>query len=134
MRAPRRFVGEESLDGRATDVGLLTPETTLERDEAERAESALQAALDALGDEDQVILRYRFVQGLQVSQISRLTGLEQKPLYRRIEGILRVLRRAMEAQGLTREQVMAVVGNPGVDIGKTIDWPGPEKRAERPSL
>ena len=107
---------------------------TLDRDEAERAESALQAALDALGHDDQVILKYRFVFGLQVSQISRLTGLEQKPLYRRLEGLLKVMRREMEAQGLTREQVMAVVGNPGLDIGKTIDWPDPEKRPERPSL
>lgn len=130
VRMPRRFVGDESLDEVAADAGLATPETTLGADEGERAESALHAALDALGYEDQVILKYRFVYGLQVSQISRVTGLEQKPLYRRLEGIFKVMRREMEAQGLTREQVLAVVGDPGLDIGKAISWPDLEKRPE----
>jgi RNA polymerase sigma factor (sigma-70 family) len=131
VRTPRRFVGEEALE----EVAALPPvDATLRRDEAQRAESALGAALDALGSEDQVILKYRFVYGLQVSQISRMTGLEQKPLYRRLEGILKVMRREMEAQGLTREHVMAVVGSPGVDIGGSMAWPEREKRPERPSL
>jgi hypothetical protein len=74
------------------------------------------------------------VYGLQVSKIARLTGLEQKPLYRRLEGILKVMRREMEAHGLTREQVLAVVGNPDHDMGKTINWLDLEKRPEvRPS-
>ena len=133
-RTPRRFVGEDTLAEVAADAGLPAADAGLQRDEAQRAESALHAALDALGHEEQVILKYRFVYGLQISQISRLTGLEQKPLYRRFEAILKVMRREMEAQGLTREQVMAVVGSPGVDIGETMEWPGPEKRPGRPSL
>ena len=134
VRTPRRFVGEEILDEVAADAGLAVPERALHRDEAEQAESALHAALDALGYEDQVILKYRFVYGLQVSKIARLTGLEQKPLYRRLEGILKVMRREMEAHGLTREQVLAVVGNPDHDMGKTINWLDLEKRPEvRPS-
>jgi len=130
VRTPRRFVGEESLDDVAADAGQATPATTVGRDEGDRAESALHAALNALGNEDQIILKYRFVYALQVSQISRLTGLEQKPLYRRLEGIFKVMRREMEAQGLTREQVLAVVGNPDLEMGKTINWPDLEKRPE----
>ena len=130
VRTPRRFVGEESLDEVAADAGSATPATTVGRDEGDRAESALHAALNALGNEDQIILKYRFVYALQVSQISRLTGLEQKPLYRRLEGIFKVMRREMEAQGLTREQVLAVVGNPDLEMGKTINWPDLEKRPE----
>ena len=130
VRTPRRFVGEESLDEVAVDAGPATPATTVGRDEGDRAESALHAALNALGNEDQIILKYRFVYALQVSQISRLTGLEQKPLYRRLEGIFKVMRREMEAQGLTREQVLAVVGNPDLEMGKTINWPELEKWPE----
>ena len=130
VRTPRRFVGEESLNEVAADAGPATPATTVGRDEGDRAESALHAALNALGNEDQIILKYRFVYALQVSQISRLTGLEQKPLYRRLEGIFKVMRREMEAQGLTREQVLAVVGNPDLEMGKTINWPDLEKRPE----
>ena len=74
--------------------------------------------------------QYRFVHGLQVSQIARLTGLQQKPLYRQLEGILKVIRREMEAQGLTREQMLAVVGNPEFDTGRPIEWPDLEKRSE----
>jgi DNA-directed RNA polymerase specialized sigma24 family protein len=133
-RTPRRFVGEEALADVAADAGLPAADAGLRQDEARRAEAALHAALDALGHEEQVILKYRFEHGLQVSQIARLTGLEQKPLYRRLEAILKVMRREMEAQGLTREQVMAVVGSPGVDIGQTTEWPDPEKRPDRPSL
>ena len=133
-RTPRRFVGEEHLQEVAADAGLPAIDPAVEQDEAERTELALQAALEALGHEDQVILKYRFVHGLQVSLISRLTGLDQKPLYRRIEGILRILRRELEAHGLTRDQVIAVVGSPGVEIGKTIHWPGAETGPERPSL
>jgi DNA-directed RNA polymerase specialized sigma24 family protein len=130
VRTPRRFVGEDV----PSDAAMPPVDATLRRDEAQRAESALGAALDALGSEDQIILKYRFVYGLQVSEISRMTGLEQKPLYRRLEGILTVMRRQMEAQGLTREHVMAVVGSPGIDIGGTRAWPEREKRSERPSL
>jgi DNA-directed RNA polymerase specialized sigma24 family protein len=130
VRTPRRFVGEDV----PSDAAMPPVDATLRRDEAQRAESALGAALDALGSEDQIILKYRFVYGLQVSEISRMTGLEQKPLYRRLEGILTVMRREMEAQGLTREHVMAVVGSPGIDIGGTRAWPEREKRSERPSL
>jgi RNA polymerase sigma factor (sigma-70 family) len=134
VRTPRRFLGEEALEDVPSDAALPPADATLRRDEAQRAESALETALRGLGPEDQVILKYRFVYGLQVSQISRMTGLEQKPLYRRLEGILKVMRREMEAQGLTREHVMAVVGSPGVDIGGTMAWPEREKRPERPSL
>jgi RNA polymerase sigma factor (sigma-70 family) len=133
-RTTRRFVGEEALEDVPANAALSPVDATFRRDQAQRAESALHAALDALGSEDQVILKYRFVHGLQVSQISRMTGLEQKPLYRRLEGILKVMRREMEAQGLTREHVMAVVGSPGIDLGGTMAWPEREKRPERPSL
>jgi RNA polymerase sigma factor (sigma-70 family) len=133
-RTPRRFVGEEALADVVADAGLPAADAGLRQSEAQRAESALHAALDALGQDEQVILKYRFVYGLQISQISRLTGLEQKPLYRRLEAILKVMRRQMEAQGLTREQVLAVVGSPGVDIGETMEWPDPEKRPDGPSL
>ena len=37
---------------------------------------------------------------------------------------------ARKAHGLTREQVLAVVGNPDLEMGKTINWPDLEKRPE----
>jgi hypothetical protein len=94
---------------------------------------ALDAVLRALGDEDRVILKYRFVHGLQISQISRLTGLEQKPLYRRFDGIIKTLRRELEARSVSREHVCALIGGTGIEIGP-IGWPDEESRSDRPSL
>ena len=132
VRTPRRFVGEEHLIAVPAD-GTPAVDSALLQDEAERAQLALDDALRALGDEDRVILKYRFVHGLQISQISRLTGLEQKPLYRRFEGIIKTLRSEFDARGVSREHVTALIGTPGVEIG-TVDWPDLENQPQRPSL
>jgi RNA polymerase sigma factor (sigma-70 family) len=133
VRTPRRFVGEEHLIAVPTDGTTPAVDRALLQDEAERAQLALDDALRALGDEDRVILKYRFVHGLQISQISRLTGLEQKPLYRRFEGIIKTLRGELDARGVSREHVTALIGTPGVEIG-TVDWPDVENQPQRPSL
>ena len=133
VRTPRRFVGEEHLIAVPTDGTTPAVDRALLQDEADRAQLALDGALRALGDEDRVILKYRFVHGLQISQISRLTGLEQKPLYRRFEGIIKTLRGELDARGVSREHVTALIGTPGVEIG-TADWPDVENQPQRPSL
>jgi RNA polymerase sigma factor (sigma-70 family) len=133
VRTPRRFVGEEHLIALPSEGTTPAVDSALLQDEAERAQLALDDALRALGDEDRVILKYRFVHGLPISQISRLTGLEQKPLYRRFEGIIKTLRGELDARGVSREQVAALIGTPGVEIG-TVDWPDLENQPQRPSL
>lgn len=133
VRTPRRFVGEDHLVGVAADGTTSAVDGALIQEEAHRAELALDAALRALGHEDRVILKYRFVHGLQVSQISRLTGLEQKPLYRRLDSILKILRQELEARGITRADVVEVVDRPGLGLG-AVQWPDGENRPERPSL
>jgi RNA polymerase sigma factor (sigma-70 family) len=131
-RTPRRFVGEEYLNG-VPDAATPAVDGALLQDEATRAQLALDAALAALGDEDRVILKYKFVHGLQISQISRLTGLAQKPLYRRFDGIIKALRRELEARSVSGEHVSALIGGTGVEIGP-IGWPDEETRSDRPSL
>jgi RNA polymerase sigma factor (sigma-70 family) len=132
-RTPRRFVGEEHLDGVPADGATAVVDGAVLQDEATRAQLALDAVLRALGDEDRVILKYRFVHGLQISQISRLTGLEQKPLYRRFDGIIKTLRRELEARSVSGEHVSALIGGTGIEIGP-IGWPDEETRSDRPSL
>ena len=133
VRTPRRFIGEEHLIGVPAEGGATPVDGAVMQDEAQRAQAALEAALRALSDEDRVILKYRFVHGLQISQISRLTGLDQKPLYRRFDVIIKALRHELDTRGVSREHVSALIGSPGVEIG-AIGWPDLEKPSERPSL
>jgi RNA polymerase sigma factor for flagellar operon FliA len=101
MRYRRRIEGEKSL------MRLSTEETAADafwrsQSEAEMAEGidVLTEAIDSLPAEDRVILRLRFWEGLTVAQVSRTLGLNQKPLYRRIENLLQRLRGQLERNGI----------------------------------
>jgi RNA polymerase sigma factor for flagellar operon FliA len=101
-RTKRRVVSDEALidiPGSSHDgeVRVLRAEAEAENI---RGFAALEAALADLTTQDRLIIKYRFEHGLQVVQIARLMHLEQKPLYRRIEGILRALRIRLEAAGV----------------------------------
>lgn len=106
-RTPRRHVGDDALG--VTPSSLPGPEAVLEdRARAQRAQAtsaALTAALGQLGPQDRLILKMRFRDGVPVSHIARALRLEQKPLYRRIEHVMSVLRRALEAQGIGWDDV-----------------------------
>jgi len=73
------------------------------------ADRALQEALDALPAEDRVILRMRFWQGLSVAEIAHALHLPQKPLYRRVEHALAVMRRTLETAGISAAQANALL-------------------------
>ena len=104
QRAPRRFVGEERL----ADVPAECPmEDALIRkmDRAAHAaalERALEAALAQCEPDDRLLLKLRFQDGLQIARIARLLGVEQKPLYRRLERIIATLRAELESRGIDR--------------------------------
>lgn len=91
----------------------LPAETNAEEDvEADEAESlrdrlvrALAASFTSLPAEDRVILRMRFWDDQSVAEIARALSLEQKPLYRRIETILRRLAVHLRAEGIGEEDV-----------------------------
>lgn len=81
-----------------------------EEEERRAADDALSRALQRLPPEDRLILRMRFWEGLSVADIARGLDLPQKPLYRRIERALGDLRKYLEAAGVTRERVRALLG------------------------
>ncbi len=110
----RRFVGEESLQTEPScdprpDERIEAQERGVTR---RRIYAALQRALAELPKEDRfLILMWT---ELKVADIARIRGVEQKPLYRRIEKILKTLRKALERQGLRRQDVEKVLGSLGV--------------------
>ncbi|HEU0052805.1 MAG TPA: sigma-70 family RNA polymerase sigma factor [Longimicrobium sp.] len=67
----------------------------------------LLAALAALPPEDQAIVRLWIWEEKSVAEIARALSLEQKPLYRRIERLMKQLRRELEACGITQEQALS---------------------------
>jgi RNA polymerase sigma factor (sigma-70 family) len=78
--------------------------------ERRRIEEALLEALESLPDQDRLIVRMRFWEGMSVADIGRALNLPQKPLYRRLERAFRLLREALEARGVSPEQVRRLLG------------------------
>lgn len=101
IRVKRRFEEEEALrdvpaPGRAADDVL---------DDGRREESAahcskvLARALVGLEPQDRLILVLHYKDGRKVSEIAQMLRLDQRPLYRRLERILKQLREVLEDGG-----------------------------------
>lgn len=108
-----------------TDVAS-TEEADARVSEAEsRSMSALAAAvvrrtLESLPLEDRMLIRFRFGAEMSIADASRLLGVPQRPLYRRIETLLAMLREALERAGVGATEVSDVISAAaadGVDFG-----------------
>jgi RNA polymerase sigma factor for flagellar operon FliA len=121
-RSGRRLVGDVPLAAVAATAPSPDAEIDARRQvvHADRVAAALGAAVSGLAAEDRLLLKLRFTDRLTVSHISRLLGLDQKALYRRLERVMRVLRAELEAQGVRRDRVLAIVGHPAVDLAAVI--------------
>jgi len=100
-RRERRTVGEEQLlkvgvDGRVEERVEGRESARL----ASRFRERLLTLLRALPDEDRLLLKLHFRDGLTIAAISPVLGLPQKQLYSRRDGCLKRLRRALLADEL----------------------------------
>lgn len=84
------------------------PDAPSEEEEREavrrKALAALAEAREALPKEDQLILKMKG-DGFKAAHIARFLGLDQKPLYRRIEKILKELREELERRGISKRDI-----------------------------
>lgn len=94
---------------RAADAGVERAESEERREEVL---GALGDALEGLDAEDRLIVKLRFLEGRSVAAVSRTLGLEQKPLYRRVDRLLGRLRERMEDRGVTASAVGALLESP----------------------
>lgn len=112
QKLQRRWEGEEAL--RDLPAREEPPQArVLERElrgEKDRVRGILNQAVAALSDDDRLILKMRVEEDRQIADIARALGLEQKPLYRRMERILKNLRDALEREGVDGEQVATLLG------------------------
>ena len=125
-RLPHRIrhtlVGEELLE--SVPAHDDQPDADLGSEHARavnlRIRRALGPAMRGLADQDWLILRLRFQDGLAVADIARALNLDQKPLYRRLEALLRRLRDALEAEGIDGPTVLDVMSRKDVDISLAL--------------
>jgi len=114
VRLPMRPMedGPEPLEGvpgpAAADDRVIGQEDAAQ---SRATDEALSRALERLPPEDRVILRMRFWEDMSVADIARGLHLEQKPLYRRVDRSLTLLRKHLEAAGITRERVRSLLGS-----------------------
>jgi RNA polymerase sigma factor (sigma-70 family) len=118
-RARLREVGSEALEYEpaAQRDDPASGVTEQERVALGRTVSVcVREAIDGLAEEDRIIFRLRFEAGLTVAQVSRTLGMEQKPLYRRIDHCLREFRQKLEAAGVGAGFVDELIDEPAVDL------------------
>jgi DNA-directed RNA polymerase specialized sigma24 family protein len=103
-RVRRVRVGDECLEGCYADTPA--PDTGIAVREGRRVIGALARALTTLDAADRRIMKLRFTDGLSLVGIARREGIEQASLYRRVERIMRRLRREIEGRGIDETDVM----------------------------
>lgn len=110
-RSERRRVGEEELL-RITVDGQV--ESRIEEAERSRTEEQLRVLLapllQSLPNEDRLLLKLHFWDGLSMAAISPLLGRPQRELYSVRDRCLKKLRRKLEEAGLSPERVRALLG------------------------
>jgi RNA polymerase sigma factor (sigma-70 family) len=119
-RVPRPVVvpvvegDEERLAGGGSAADLV--EALDARRQSRRANDAVRLAMATFTAEDRVILRLRFGANASVVSIARALGLEQRPLYRRLEALLNRLRTELEAAGVDASSAGDLIGTPNENL------------------
>ena len=112
-RVPRQPVGEEALENQASkdqaDSGAKEEERQAIRREVF---PALEEIRKALPPEDQLILKMKG-DDFKIADIARVLGLEQKPLYRRIERLFKDLREELERRGFSKKDLEGLFDEDG---------------------
>jgi RNA polymerase sigma factor (sigma-70 family) len=118
QRIPPRVRREERGRAEAVPATPEHPLSDLERAErqalAERTFAAIRASLARLPARDRLFLRLHLEQGLSVAEVSRSLGVEQKPLYRKKEEILKRLRADLAGEGIGAGDAQELLS--------TLDW------------
>ncbi len=115
-RAPRAVVvpvlegDEERFAGGSTAADLVDALDVERRSRS--ANDAVRLAMAQFTAEDRLILRLRFSANASIASIARALGLEQRPLYRRIEALLERLRVVLEAAGVDAASAGDLIGFP----------------------
>ena len=122
MRSARRFATEEELAVARVKVGTVDRALDHRHDLeiAERVERALVAAVGELSTPDQLVLKFRFADGLSISDIGRLVHIPPKRLYRQLHHIVALLHKKLLERGVEANDIERVVGHPALTLGRVF--------------
>jgi RNA polymerase sigma factor (sigma-70 family) len=118
-RAPRPRAVE--LDDGA-DVVPAPERADARTHEAETRSAAAQTArvvretLESLPFDDRMLLRLRFGSGMSIADVARMMNVPQRPLYRRIEALLKQLRERLLAAGIDAAALDGIIGSSTVEV------------------
>ncbi|HVR38725.1 MAG TPA: sigma-70 family RNA polymerase sigma factor [Thermoanaerobaculia bacterium] len=107
-----QFAASDAADARAQEA-----ET---RRMSERAAQVVRETMETLSLQDRMLLKFHFGAELSIAETSRLLGVPQRPLYRRVEALLRQLRGALEREGVGAavvEDLISAGVSEGTDFG-----------------
>jgi RNA polymerase sigma factor for flagellar operon FliA len=100
-----------AAEGRSrADEGLAAAEADARRGEVM---GALERVLGELDTEDRLIVQMHFGDRTTLADVARVLGVEQKPLYRRVERLRARLQKLLESEGVRRADVRGVLGEEG---------------------
>jgi RNA polymerase sigma factor (sigma-70 family) len=110
--------------GEPADLRAIDAEVQRASGDASRAVRDMLAAQPL---EDRTLIRMHFGRGMTISQCSRMLRLPQRPLYRRLESLMKRLRDALTAAGVDAATAAEMIGSAaarldfGLEAGKNVD-------------
>lgn len=111
LREPLRPI-EVDVDSPASRIeptqGEFDPMMVEDR---QRVENALNAVVEDLPSDDRILLKMKFWENMTVADISRITGMQQKQLYRKLESIGSAIRVKLTGAGVSDEDVRELLAS-----------------------
>jgi RNA polymerase sigma factor for flagellar operon FliA len=104
----REFVAPDAADSRAKEAEA--------RRTSARAARVVRETMATLPLQDRMLIRFHFGAELSIADAARLLGVPQRPLYRRIEALLRQLREALEQEGVGAAAVEELITAGGSEL------------------
>ena len=93
----------------------------------------IRRALARFSLEDRMLIRFHYGAGMSIADISRMMRLPQRPLYRRIEALLRQLRQALESAGVDNRSAAGLIGAVAEEMNFGLEDDDMENTSARPS-
>lgn len=132
-RAPRPqaiSIDDVSVAARPSDETDALALANEARKLSSRTNDVVRETLAALPSEDRALLQFRFAESMKISDIARMLRLPQRPLYRRLEGLLERFRTSLVAAGVEGSAAADLLQKTTVDA---LDFGFEERTATRQS-
>lgn len=108
--------------------------TARRRDRMSKIGQILDDVISRFDPEDQMIMRLRFWDAKKVPEIARIVGIDQKKIYKRLDRLFAVVRRALEQQSIGPADLDALLAAPETDDELTIPSLRTIKSADLPGI